>query len=44
MNMPWTGSGKAIRRLISARILNPLSDIKSGSIRLDTLARLRRSQ
>lgn len=36
--------GKAFQRFISARVLNPLSDLKNGSGRLATLERLRRSQ
>ena len=35
---------KTLRRLISAQIINPLSDLKSRSIRLATLKELRRTQ
>lgn len=35
---------KAVRRSISARVINPLSDLKSSSIRLRTFRELRRTQ
>lgn len=41
----WPRAGrKAVQRFLSARVINPLSDLKSGSIRLRELRRLRQSQ